>query len=37
MVQYRHLKRDGFPVESSLKDILVESMRSQRGGRLVGE
>ena len=37
MVQYRHLKRDGFPVEASLKAVLVESMRSQRGGRLVGE
>lgn len=37
MVQYRHLKRDGFPVGGSLKALLVESMRSQRGGKLIGE
>lgn len=37
LVQYRQLKRDGFPVEESLKSLLISSMRSQRGGRLIGE
>lgn len=36
-VQYRHLKRDGFPYGGPLKEAVIESMRSERGGRLVGE
>ncbi|HEY5723118.1 MAG TPA: hypothetical protein VIT45_12425 [Allosphingosinicella sp.] len=37
VVQYRRLNRDNFPNPGSLKNLLVDSMRSQRGGRLVGE
>lgn len=36
LVQYRHLKREDFPVAADLKALIVESMRSQRSGRLVG-
>jgi hypothetical protein len=36
LVQYRHLKRDNFPVADSLKALIIDSLRSQRGGRLVG-
>lgn len=36
-VQYRQLKREEFPIEDSLKAILIDSMRSQHGGRLTGE
>jgi hypothetical protein len=36
-VQYRRLNRDNLPNPDELKDILVASMRTQRGRRLVGE
>lgn len=36
LVQYRYLNRDGFPAAESLKELLVDCMRSQRGGRLIG-
>ena len=36
-VQYRRLNRDSLPALSELKTALVESMPSQKGGRLVGE
>lgn len=36
-IQYRQLNRENLPVEGSLKDIAVASMRTERGQRLVGE
>lgn len=36
-VQYRQLNRDGLPDIGSLKAAIVNTMQSDRGGRLVGE
>ena len=36
-VQYRRLNRENLPNPDPLKDIIVASMRTQRGERLVGE
>lgn len=37
VVQYRRLKREGFPHDDGLKDVLIESLRTERAGKLVGE
>lgn len=36
-VQYRQLNREGFPAIGTLKQTIVDTMNSQRQGRLIGE
>lgn len=37
VVQYRRLNREKYPREDALKEALVEALRTQRAGKLVGE